>query len=59
MNPGGPMTAGRLLTVEILPPGIDPTIIEATTGNEVEQVNGDWREADAPALIADCGRVQY
>ena len=30
-------------------PGIDPTMIDAT-GNQVEEVNGDWCEADAPAL---------
>ena len=49
---------GRLRTVEILPPNIDPTMIDAT-GNQVEEVNGDCCEADAPALIIDCGHVQY
>jgi hypothetical protein len=29
------------------------------TGNLVEEVNGDWCGADAPALIIDCGNVQY
>jgi hypothetical protein len=50
--------SGRLRTVEILPPGIDPTMVDAT-GNLVEEVNGDWCGADAPALIIDCGNVQY
>jgi hypothetical protein len=40
---------GRLRTVEILPPGTDPTMIDAT-GNQVEEVNRDWCEAEAPAL---------
>ena len=39
---------GRLRTVEILPPNIDPRVIDAT-GNQVEEVNRDWCEADAPA----------
>jgi hypothetical protein len=30
----------RLPTVEILPPGIDPTMIDATC-NQVEEVTGD------------------
>ena len=47
-----------LPTVEIFPPGIDPTMIDAT-GNQVEEVNGDWCEGDAQALITDCGHVQY
>jgi hypothetical protein len=29
------------------------------TGNLVEEANGDWCGADAPALIIDCGNVQY
>lgn len=40
---------GRLRTVEILPPNIDPRMIDAT-GNQVEEVNRDWCEADAPAV---------
>ena len=33
----------RLPTVEILPSGIDSTMIDAT-GNQEEEVNGDWCE---------------
>jgi hypothetical protein len=40
---------GRLRTVEIFPPGIDPTMVDAT-GNLVEEVNGDWCGADGRLL---------
>jgi len=49
------MTA-RGPTVEILPPNIDPTMIDPT-GNQVEKVNRDWCEAEAS--MTDCDHVQY
>ena len=39
----------RPRTVEILPPNIDPTMIDAT-GNQVEDADHELCEAEAPAL---------
>jgi hypothetical protein len=39
----------RLRTVEILPPNIVPTMIDAT-GSQVEEVNCDWCEVEGSAF---------